>query len=101
MTGGYPFAFDGEPLLLVLAAIENCVYEIPDGLGLHLSDLLSKILEKDLAVRLTVEQIKSHPWCACKPLQEEGALAVEFPARDESSEAERGTTLVPFLQVRG
>eukprot|EP01124_Arcella_intermedia_P004658 TRINITY_DN1263_c0_g1_i1.p1 TRINITY_DN1263_c0_g1~~TRINITY_DN1263_c0_g1_i1.p1 ORF type:complete len:620 (+),score=145.11 TRINITY_DN1263_c0_g1_i1:63-1922(+) len=54
--------FDGETSIIVLKKIVKGEYTIPHHLPPDLKDLIRKMLTPDPAARITVSQIKQHPW---------------------------------------
>ena len=62
VCGSFPFT--GESLEELIHQIKNKDLEIPDSLNISplFKDLIPKILDKNTKTRLTIEQIKQHPW---------------------------------------
>ena len=60
VVGQMPFCGDHVPSILWIVAFTECTY--PSLLSPMLSDLLRRLLVKDPKHRLTIEQIKRHPW---------------------------------------
>lgn len=59
-AGELPYEDDNVQKLLQKIAFKEPVY--PSSFSLQLKDLLRKILSKDPERRLTIDQIKQHPW---------------------------------------
>jgi serine/threonine protein kinase len=59
-TGILPFSAQTPEKLET--KILNKSNNIPSSVSPGLSDLLRKMLEKNLAARITLEEIKEHPW---------------------------------------
>jgi hypothetical protein len=60
VAGTLPFVHDDIRELLRLIATKQPQY--PTDLSPHCLDLLKKILQKDPSKRLTIDQIRAHPW---------------------------------------
>jgi serine/threonine protein kinase len=56
------FPFDNRNMLTLFDNIAKGVYEIPEWVEPNLRDLISKVLEVDPNKRLSIPQIKKHPW---------------------------------------
>jgi serine/threonine protein kinase len=56
------FPFDGDSIYNLFENIAKGVYTVPEEADTLLADLISKILEKDPAQRLTLEKIEGHNW---------------------------------------
>jgi serine/threonine-protein kinase 11 len=60
VVGKYPF--EGSNFLELADNICNCSFNIPSSLDAALSDLLGQILTPDPEQRLSIPQIRNHPW---------------------------------------
>lgn len=69
VTGMLPF--EGANVFTLYQTISKCEYTIPDHVKDPLRDLITKILEKDESKRLSIAQIKEHPWFVNGPSSEE------------------------------
>ena len=56
------FPFQGEDVKELVINILKNRFEVPDFISPLFKDLIYKILEKNPAKRLTIQQIKEHPW---------------------------------------
>eukprot|EP01117_Protostelium_nocturnum_P008972 TRINITY_DN3223_c0_g1_i1.p1 TRINITY_DN3223_c0_g1~~TRINITY_DN3223_c0_g1_i1.p1 ORF type:complete len:239 (-),score=71.76 TRINITY_DN3223_c0_g1_i1:556-1272(-) len=61
VVGSYPFK-TGNNVRTLLENIIECKYELPTDLDSTLSSLLRGLLEKDPLRRMSILQIKMHPW---------------------------------------
>ena len=61
MLCGY-LPFDDESKTQLYEKIISCQYKIPRHVSHSAADLISKILVRKVSDRLTIEQIKAHPW---------------------------------------
>lgn len=61
MLCGY-LPFDDESKTQLYEKIIACQYKIPRHVSHSAADLISKILVRKVSDRLTIEQIKAHPW---------------------------------------
>ncbi|XP_047101972.1 serine/threonine-protein kinase stk11-like isoform X2 [Schistocerca piceifrons] len=64
-TGQYPF--EGDNIYRLFENIGNGKFSIPNELDNLLTDLLRGMLEKDPEKRLSLQQIRQHPWFLHKP----------------------------------
>jgi serine/threonine protein kinase len=75
--------FDEESKSVLYKKILNTDYSIPKHVSPEARDLIKRILEKDINQRLTISQIKQHPWFSLnKPIcVSKGIIASEttFP----------------------
>ncbi|KAJ3216968.1 Serine/threonine-protein kinase stk11 [Dinochytrium kinnereticum] len=63
VTGKYPFEFDEDGNLLTLyERIVSGVFLMPAELDTHLKDIIQGMLTKDPKTRLSIKQLKKHPW---------------------------------------
>lgn len=66
ITGRMPFCSPtrtrGSSLLGILKAILKGRYLVPMDVSAELRDLISRIFVQDPASRITIEDIKAHPW---------------------------------------
>eukprot|EP00729_Bicosta_minor_P023524 gene23524-25308_t len=62
LTGSHPFQDANEALKL--QRIDEAHVEIPDDVGEEAKDLIKKVIRRNPADRLTVQQIWEHPWVA-------------------------------------
>lgn len=60
LCGNLPF--DDESKTILYDKILACQYKIPRYVSPLAADLLSKLLVRKVSERLTIEQIKAHPW---------------------------------------
>ena len=60
LTGGVPFYDDSTPRLF--EKIRSGDYEMPRHLTKDVQDLIRRILQVDPATRITIEEIRQHPW---------------------------------------
>jgi serine/threonine protein kinase len=56
------FPFDNKNMLTLFDNIAKGVYVVPEWVEPNLRDLISKVLEVDPIKRLSIPQIKKHPW---------------------------------------
>ena len=54
--------FDDQDVLSTLKRVANVRYILPEGLSYEAKDLINKILQKDAKKRLTLMQIRNHPF---------------------------------------
>lgn len=82
MLCGY-LPFDEESKSVLYQKILSCRYSIPRHVSSEARDLIKKLLVRDTKERLTIAQIKKHPWFnRYKPIRtHKGIIASEtiFP----------------------
>eukprot|EP00040_Diaphanoeca_grandis_P005544 m.33295 g.33295 ORF g.33295 m.33295 type:complete len:388 (-) comp16794_c0_seq2:147-1310(-) len=98
VTGEYPFPFENKILIDLFADIAKGEYTIPDSVEDDLADLLTKMLTVDWKTRISVNGIQAHRWTKTL-LKYDSATFVRIPPRNEESDVDRGTTLVPSLDA--
>ncbi|EXX69892.1 uncharacterized protein OCT59_005440 [Rhizophagus irregularis] len=54
--------FEKDNLLELYESIKNDEFNIPEGTDPDLKDLFHKVLEKDPAKRITMQELRVHPW---------------------------------------
>ncbi|CAF3481511.1 unnamed protein product [Adineta steineri] len=54
--------FDDQDVLSTLRRVANVRYVLPEGLSMETKDLINRILQKDVKKRLTLLQIRHHPF---------------------------------------
>ena len=54
--------FDDQDVLSTLKRVANVRYVLPEGLSHEAKDLINRILQKDAKKRLTLGQIRTHPF---------------------------------------
>ena len=60
--GDFPFGGRGEEGLR--ASIQSAPPRLPDGVSERLADLIQRMLTKDPAKRISISEVRSHPWIA-------------------------------------
>ncbi|KPM33987.1 hypothetical protein AK830_g12587 [Neonectria ditissima] len=89
--GRIPFNRDG--MMDMYDAIKSDDPQIPEGENPEFVDLIQKLLDKNPETRITMEQIRSHPWVTCNgtdpllPAEENCAKIVGPPNELEVSRA--------------
>ncbi|KAK7414527.1 hypothetical protein QQX98_006638 [Neonectria punicea] len=89
--GRIPFNRDG--MMDMYDAIKSDDPQIPEGESPELVDLIQKLLDKNPETRITMEQIRNHPWVTCNgtdpllPSEENCAKIVGPPNELEVSRA--------------
>lgn len=78
MTHGH-LPFQGDDKNIMLKNICEKPVEINSGISLHLKDLILQLLEKNPSKRITLENIKKHPWF---PLSEYSAICTFVQTTD-------------------
>jgi len=63
MLAGY-LPFDEDSKTVLYQKITSCQYRMPDSISKEASDLIKRILVRNVDKRLDVERIKAHPWFA-------------------------------------
>jgi serine/threonine protein kinase len=71
--------FDDESLPKLIDKIVLAQFEFPAQFPVGAKDLVVNILSPNPNKRLTIEQIKSHPWIQGGPVKEEDKHAYEYP----------------------
>ena len=78
LAGRLPF--DDEDLGILLEKVKIGKYTMPSEFDPHAKDLISKMLEKDVAKRITVGGILTHPFFTSQPPK---VMPYEAPSLDE------------------
>lgn len=90
-TGVYPF--EGDNIYKLYENIGKGTFTIPEEVDKPLENLLRGMLRKDMDERLTLQQVKSHPWTISRPSQT--SEEVPIPAlRDDEWHT---MTVLPYL----
>jgi len=78
--GKYPFETEGSNVRALFEHIAECSYTIPDeNIDPQLESLIRGILEPDPEKRLTIAQIKVHPWMTKKLSKKDEWVPVQIP----------------------
>eukprot|EP00041_Stephanoeca_diplocostata_P000019 m.13028 g.13028 ORF g.13028 m.13028 type:complete len:405 (+) comp10019_c0_seq2:121-1335(+) len=102
VTGDYPFPFEHGSLIELYSCISKGEYTIPDDLPVELASLLRGVLTVNADLRLSIPDIMQQTWMRVPPEVSPDTLAttVPLPPRDDGQQDyDRGTTLVPFLDM--
>ncbi|UJR23686.1 hypothetical protein I4U23_026669 [Adineta vaga] len=62
--------FDDQDVLSTLKRVANVRYVLPEGLSYEAKDLINRILQKDAKRRLTLMQIRNHPFLLKRQLND-------------------------------
>ncbi|KAJ5071080.1 serine/threonine-protein kinase brsk2-like protein [Anaeramoeba ignava] len=54
--------FEGDNIKRVLMLVKRGLYQIPDDVAPDIKDLINKMLQVDPEKRITISEIKKHPW---------------------------------------
>lgn len=65
------FPFEGTNVFSLFENIGSGFYSIPDWLDESLADLIRSMLQVDPTKRISIQQIKNHPWMSAKLKQEQ------------------------------
>jgi [calcium/calmodulin-dependent protein kinase] kinase len=85
--------FEENSIVDLMGSIRDKEVEYPDGTNPKLKDLISRILEKNPDSRITMDEVRQHPWVTLNgddPLlsvEENTANLVEPPTEDEMTGA--------------
>ncbi|XP_062509334.1 serine/threonine-protein kinase stk11-like [Corticium candelabrum] len=96
VTGLYPF--EGETVFKLFENIGIGVFTIPTDINELLQDLLRGLLTKDPDHRLSIQQIRQHPWMMKKHPKPYKDDIVHMPPLNESDDMHRSITLIPYLE---
>ncbi|KAI5717262.1 hypothetical protein M8J77_002917 [Diaphorina citri] len=93
-TGLYPF--EGDTVFKLFENIGNCVLDMPEVLDQYpeLKNLLEGMLAKEIPDRLSLHQIRQHPWVIQYPPITEDPVPVPPMKSDEL----HNMTVLPYLQ---
>jgi polo-like kinase 4 len=103
--------FDDQDVLSTLKRVANVRYVLPDGLSHETKDLINRILQKDTKKRLTLVQIRNHPFLSkrdrmnssrnsCTSLRSDsGYFDTSISSRQQTNEStvSRGPTILNSL----
>uniref|UniRef100_A0A1Y1JX30 non-specific serine/threonine protein kinase n=1 Tax=Photinus pyralis TaxID=7054 RepID=A0A1Y1JX30_PHOPY len=90
-TGVYPF--EGDNVYRLFENIGKGEFVIPAELEESLKELLQGMLRKDPEKRLTVQQIRQHPWCIRKPSRD----SIQVPIPPLKGDEWHNMTVLPYL----
>lgn len=95
-TGKYPF--EGDCLYQIIHSIQEDEIKIPTFLDKDLRDLLSHMLDKNPEARISVNRIRTHPWCIIKINTPPDKEIVKFGPFATFDDPNRGPTVLPYLE---
>jgi len=78
---GTQFPFWGKSIAELKRNISGAQLQLPDGLSNDCRDLLTRMLRKNAAQRMTIEQVRSHPWLRVQKARPSTARATCEPPR--------------------
>ncbi|XP_076266657.1 serine/threonine-protein kinase STK11-like isoform X1 [Rhynchophorus ferrugineus] len=91
MTGKYPF--EGDNIYRLFENIGNGDFKIPDEIQDPLRNLLAGMLKKDPTERLSLRQIRQHPWLTRKPPPGDYVVSIPPLKNDQF----HNMTVLPYL----
>lgn len=92
VSGFYPFS--GETTSSTISEVINGEYDIFEDWSVSLVDLIDGLLEADMSKRLTLYEIRDHPWLNCMETLSlsdylDGLASLEFSQNSQNSQDSR------------
>lgn len=91
-TGQYPF--DGDNIYRLFENIGKGDWKVPESLEKNLSDLIQCMLQINPKDRISIPEIRNHPWMLCAHPRLESPVPVP-PLKGDGI---RNSTVLPYLQ---
>ena len=77
VSGKLPFDDSANDIVRVLEKVKKGEFSIPSSLHEDLQDLINKMLTVDASKRISIDEIRKHPWFTSVPLEDSTMSTIE------------------------